>query len=58
MKVILVKNKTTANTIRYGEVTEAGAPVEDHPKQLYLTKTEVNALGNPEVLDVTIAKHS
>ena len=49
MEAILYKNKKTANTIRFAEKKE------DHPLQLYLLHADVEALGNPEVIDVTIA---
>ena len=50
MKLTLIKDKTTKNTIRYAEQTD------DHPITIYLTKERAEALGNPESISVVINK--
>ncbi len=52
MKLILRKDKTTPGTVRFKE------DAEDHPLAIYLTKTRVEELGNPETISVTIEKES
>ncbi len=52
MKVILTKDKTTPGTVRFKEDSE------DHPITIYLTKTRVTELGDPESISVTIDKVS
>lgn len=49
MEVIMNKDKETKNTIRFAEETE-----DNNAKNLYLLKSEVNALGNPQSIKVTI----
>ena len=49
MKLILTKDKTTKNTIRY---------TDEQNHNIYLLKPEVEALGNPESIIVTIEKES
>jgi len=50
MEVILYKDKVTKNTIRFAEQSDG------HPKQLYLLKTEVAELGNPDKIKLTVTK--
>ncbi len=49
MEVILKRDKETKNSIRFTEEAE-----DNHAKNLYLLKSEVEALGNPQALKVTI----
>ena len=49
MEFILVKDKETKNTIRFAEKVE-----DNNAKNLYLLKSEVQALGNPTSIKVTV----
>ncbi|MDZ4247377.1 MAG: hypothetical protein U1D67_09700 [Dehalococcoidia bacterium] len=49
MEIVLVKEKETPGTWRYKENKE------DHPLIIYLTKEQVQKLGIPESIKVTIA---
>lgn len=48
IEVTMHKDKVTPNTVRYTD----GA--DQHSKNIYLTKTEVKELGDPENITVTI----
>lgn len=51
MEFIMTKDKVTPGTIRFaGPKTEGDL----HSKNIYLTKAEVKALGDPEKIKVTI----
>lgn len=53
MKITLIKDKVTKNTIRFRETGN-----EERPLVVYLTKDRVAELGNPESISVTIEKES
>ena len=53
MKVILKKDKITKNSIRF---TSDKIGDDPHTKSLYLLKSEVEELGNPESISVVIEK--
>ena len=48
MEIVLVKEKETPGTWRFKENKE------DHPMTIYLTKEQVQELGSPESIKVTI----
>lgn len=48
MEIVLGKEKETPGTWKFKE------DKEDHPLTIYLTKGQVNELGNPESIKVTI----
>lgn len=50
LKLTLHKDKTTPGTLRFKEDTK------DHPVTIYLTKSRVSDLGDPDTLEITITK--
>ncbi len=50
MKLTLTKDKVTPGTVRFKEGTD------DHPITIYLTKSRVAELGDPEAITVDIQK--
>ena len=50
LKLTLYKDKTTPGTLRFKEDTK------DHPVTIYLTKSRVSDLGDPDTLEITITK--
>jgi len=48
MEIVLVKEKETPGTWRYKEKKD------DRPMTIYLTKEQVQELGNPDSIKVTI----
>jgi len=48
MEIIMHSDKVTKNAVRYSD----GA--EEHPKNIYLLKTEVAEMGMPKTIKVTI----
>ena len=48
MQITLKKDKVTPGTVRFKEDSE------DHPITIYLLKSKVEELGNPETLTITI----
>jgi len=52
MKLTMSREKVTKNSIRFGDGKE------DHAHNIYLTKEEVSALGDPETVTVDIQKES
>jgi len=52
MEITLTKDKVTPGTVRFKENSD------DHPITIYLTKSRVEELGNPETITVDIQKGS
>ncbi|GEM_PF-5276111 len=51
IKIKLTKDKTTPGTVRYNETGH-----EDHPINIYLSKSRAKDLGDPDAITVTIEK--
>jgi hypothetical protein len=49
--MVLEQDKVTPNAIRFAEVA---APGNSNPKNMYFQKSEIEKLGNPKKLNVTV----
>jgi hypothetical protein len=58
MEVTMTKDKVTKNAIRFTSGRDPNNPDDPHTKNIYLLKSEVEELGNPDVIKVTITKVS
>ena len=58
MKVTMHRDKVTKNSVRFTSGRDPENPDDPHTKNIYLLKTEVEELGNPETITVDIQKES